>query len=169
MKCLVNLFSDAQLNFQEWHHAKNYSCSVAEVAKLWRTKKLGFHVEILNPKSFSCPYHKHQEEEELFIILKGEGTVRQDDEFYTVKEGDLVLFKTGVAHQFYNHTDSPMLFFALSNQSHNEICTYPDSNKSLKKEEENRVITQNGIEIDDYWRDEEDPSVKWPKQIFQDE
>ena len=48
MKCLVNLFSDAQLNFQEWHHARKYSCSVAGVAKLWKTKKLGFHVEILN-------------------------------------------------------------------------------------------------------------------------
>ncbi|MBA2651287.1 MAG: hypothetical protein H0U73_03320 [Tatlockia sp.] len=51
MKCLVHLFSDAQLNFEEWHHAKDYSCSVAEVAKLWQTKKLGFHVEILNQKS----------------------------------------------------------------------------------------------------------------------
>lgn len=167
MKCLINLFSDASLNFEEWHHAKAYSGSVAEIAKLWHTKKLEFHVEILNPKSFSCPYHKHQEEEELFIILKGEGTVRQDDEFYTIKEGDLVLFKTGVTHQFYNHTDSPMLFFALSNKSHHEICTYPDSNKMLKKDGENSVLTQNGLEIDNYWKDEEDPAVKWPKHILQ--
>ena len=56
MKCLVNLFYGAQFNFKEWHHAKNYSCSVAEIAKLWQTEKLGFHIEILNPKSFSCPY-----------------------------------------------------------------------------------------------------------------
>lgn len=62
-----------------------------------------------------------------------------------------------------------MLFFALSNQSHNEICTYPDSNKLLKKEGENRVITQNGIEIHDYWRDEENPALKWLKHILQDE
>lgn len=55
MKCLVNLFSDAQLNLKEWHHAKNYSGSMAEISKLWQTKKLGFHIEILNPKSFSCP------------------------------------------------------------------------------------------------------------------
>jgi uncharacterized cupin superfamily protein len=169
MKCLVNLFSDVQFNFKDWHHANSYSCSVAEIAKLWETKKLGFHIEILNPKSFSCPYHKHQEEEELFIILKGAGTVRQDDEFYKVKEGDLVLFKTGVAHQFYNHTDSPMLFFALSNQSNNEVCIYPDSNKILKKNGENRVITINGIEIDDYWQGEENPATKWPKHILQDE
>lgn len=170
MKCLVNLLSpDAQLNFKEWHHAKNYSTSVAEIANLWQTKKLGFHIEILNPKSFSCPYHKHHEEEELFIILKGSGTVRQDDEFYRVKEGDLVFFKTGVAHQFYNHTDSPMLFFALSNQSNKEICTYPDSSKMLKKDGKNRVITQNDLEIDDYWRDEEDPATKWPKHILQNE
>lgn len=170
MKCLVNLLSpDAQLNFKEWHHAKNYSTSVAEIANLWQTEKLGFHIEILNPKSFSCPYHKHYEEEELFIILKGSGTVRQDDEFYTIKEGDLVFFKTGVAHQFYNHTDSPMLFFALSNQSNKETCTYPDSNKMLKKDGKNRVITQNDLEIDDYWRDEEDPATKWPKHILQNE
>lgn len=58
MKCLINLFFDAQLNFEEWNHAKDYSCSVAEIAKLWQTKKFGFHVEILNPKSFSCPAAK---------------------------------------------------------------------------------------------------------------
>ncbi|MDP3560212.1 MAG: cupin domain-containing protein [Legionellaceae bacterium] len=169
MKCLINLFSDAQLNFNEWQHGKNYLASVAEIAKLWQTKKLGFHVEILNPKSFSCPYHQHQEEEELFIILKGSGTVRQDNEFYKVKEGDLVFFKTGVAHQFYNHTDSPMLFFALSNQSNKEVCIYPDSNKILEKDGNKRVITKNGIKIDDYWRDEEDPTTKWPSHILQDE
>ena len=47
--------------------------------------------------------------------------VRQDDEFYEIKEGDLVWFKTGSAHQFYNHTDSTFLFFALSNNLGSQV------------------------------------------------
>lgn len=62
-----------------------------------------------------------------------------------------------------------MLFFALSNQSNKEVCIYLDSNKMLKREGTSRVITKNGIGIDDYWRDEEDPATKWPNHLLQDE
>ncbi|MGZ3802403.1 MAG: cupin domain-containing protein, partial [Bdellovibrio sp.] len=128
MKCVINLLNDANLNFKDETCGK-YASSSAPIASLWETSKLGFHVEVLAPGAFSCPYHFHDQEEELFIVLKGSAMVRQHEEFYEVNEGDLVIFKTGVAHQFYNHTEKPFRFFALSNKCPEEVCEYPDSNK----------------------------------------
>ncbi|MCK6598988.1 MAG: cupin domain-containing protein [Bdellovibrionaceae bacterium] len=158
MKCVVNLHSDSNLNFEIEEHGK-YSSQSAQIAKNWETTKLGFHVEILNPKSFSCPYHFHHQEEELFIVLSGSAMVRQDDQYYEVTDGDLVIFKTGVAHQFYNHTNEPFKFFALSNKDPNEICEYPDSNKKWVRKEQK--LYQNGVKVVDYWKDEENPDQKW--------
>jgi uncharacterized cupin superfamily protein len=163
MKCVVNLRDLNQLNFEKSEEGK-YSCSSAEISNLWKTEKLGFHIEILNPKSFSCPYHFHHHEEELFIALKGSVMVRQDNEFFEIKEGDLIVFKTGIAHQFYNHTESPFLFLALSNKEQNEICEFPDSNKKWYRQQ--KKLFKDGVELENYWKDEESPDKFWPKEIL---
>lgn len=121
-------------------------------------------METIAPKSFSCPYHLHHHEEELFIAFKGSAMVRQDNEFFEMKEGDLIVFKAGVAHQFYNHTDTPFLFLALSNKKPNEICEYPDSNKKWNRQQ--KKLFQNDIPVEDYWKDEEHPENFWPKNII---
>ncbi len=163
MKYLINIFDKTNLNFIESVH-EQYSCSSAEISSLWKTQKLGFHMQSLSPKSFSCPYHLHHHEEELFLAFKGAATVRQDDQFFEIKEGDLIIFKTGVAHQFYNHTELPFLFLALSNKESDEICEFPDSNKRWSRQQ--KKLFQNGIELQDYWKDEENPEKFWPKDIF---
>ena len=162
MKCVINLLNDTQLIFEKNSYGK-YKSQSAPIAKLWGTVQLGFHVEILEPKSFSCPYHFHHHEEELFIILSGSAMVSEDNEFYEVKQGDLVIFKTGVAHQFYNHTNEPFKFFAISNKSEDETCEFPDSNK--KWDRKSKQLTQNGVAVQDYWKDEENPENFWPKEI----
>ncbi len=100
------------------------------------------------------------------MILEGSASVRQDAEFFEAHKGDLIFFKTGVTHQFYNSTDKPMVFFALSNTSHNEVCDFPDSQKRTVREGSVRRIFQSGTEIADYWKDEENPSVHWPREFF---
>jgi uncharacterized cupin superfamily protein len=127
--------------------------------------KLGFHAEILPPKCFSCPYHFHHSEEELFLVLEGEATLRQADRFRKVAKGDLIFFPNNPegAHQFYNHTDRPFKFFALSTMDKFEVCEYPDSKKTyiarIKK------LFQLGQEVD-YWQGEEDPKRFWPKEYL---
>lgn len=162
MKCVVNLFDENKLKFEKFEHSK-YSSLSAEISSLWQTQKLGFHMEILPPKSYSCPYHFHHLEEELFLVIKGAATVRQENEFFEIKEGDLIVFKAGVSHQFYNHTDSSFMFLALSNKEANEICEYPDSKKRWERQQ--KKLFQEGIEIQDYWKDEENPERFWPKDI----
>lgn len=163
MKCVINLFDQSNLNFEKLEQGK-YSCSSAEISTLWKTQKLGFHMETLTPGTFSCPYHLHHHEEELFFVFKGSAMVRQDNEFFEIKEGDLIVFKAGVAHQFYNHTKAPFLFLALSNKEPNEICEYPDSSKRWDRQQ--KKLFQNGIEVENYWKDEESPEKFWPKEII---
>lgn len=163
MKCVVNLLDQTKLNFEKYEQGK-YSSSSAEISNLWKTQKLGFHMEVLDPGTFSCPYHLHHLEEELFIVFKGSAMVRQDDDFFEIKEGDLIVFKAGIAHQFYNHTKLPFLFLALSNKEPNEICEYPDSHKKWDRQQ--KKLFQNDVELENYWKDEENPDQFWPKEII---
>lgn len=80
MKCVVNLKNDPMLVFEKEVHGK-YASQSAAVSKIWATSKLGFHVEVLEPKSYSCPFHFHHHEEELFIVLSGSAMVCQEKEF----------------------------------------------------------------------------------------
>ncbi len=80
----------------------NYKGGLLELADVFGAKNLGFHVETLDPKNFSCPYHYHEKEEELFLVLEGEAIIR---------------------------TDKTFKILCISNNSDTDVCHYPDSKK----------------------------------------
>jgi uncharacterized cupin superfamily protein len=129
-------------------------------------KKLGFNIRSLPPGQYSCPYHFHHEEEELFFILQGRATLRLADQFREVEEGDLIFIPTGPSgvHQFFNHTKENCKMLAISSRDSREVVEYPDSNKvyvsQLKK------LFQAGSAVD-YWKDELNPDKAWPPLIRQ--
>lgn len=161
-KNIINLNS---LEYKAEQRDENYKYESAPLAKEMGAEKLGFHAEILAPKSFSCPYHFHHSEEELFLVLEGEATLRQADQFRKVTKGDLIFFANGPegVHQFYNHTDKPFKFFALSTMDDFEVCEYPDSKKVLLNK--TKKLFQLGQAVD-YWKGEEDPKRFWPKEYL---
>jgi uncharacterized cupin superfamily protein len=144
----------------------NYRGAVMDLSEVFEAKKLGFHLEIIDPKNFSCPYHWHEGEEELIYVLEGEAIVRRNNEFRKVGPGDLIFYETGAqsAHNMYNHTDKPFKFLALSNAGIPDKCFYPDS----KKESGEKGFTQNG-EVVNYFKDEEDPAKYWPRSALNGE
>lgn len=142
---------------------KNYTGAVLELAEKFGAKKLGFHLEVIDPKNFSCPYHWHSDEEELFLVLEGEAIVRCNNEFRKVSPGDVIFYRTGpeTAHNMYNHTDKPFKFLAIANVSDNDACQYPDS----KKISSPNGFMQNG-QVVNYFKDEEDPAKYWPEHAL---
>jgi uncharacterized cupin superfamily protein len=156
---ILNIFDKIGYEFAE--HGEQYRFSNKEVSKLFNTKNLGFHLEILHPQTFSCPYHYHEKEEELAIVIEGEAILRANGNFLKIVPGDLIYFSTGPesVHQIYNHTSKDFKFFALSTKIPDESCYYPDSNKILNRKD--RILSQNGVRVD-YWKDEEDPRQYWP-------
>jgi uncharacterized cupin superfamily protein len=80
-----------------------------------------------------CPYHFHRAQEELFIVLEGEGTLRVAGQMLPVRAGDVVFIPPGAdyPHQFINTSPAPMRYISISTQERPEICEYPDSGKYL--------------------------------------
>ncbi len=95
------------------------------------SKKLFFDVKELLPGQLSYPYHYHSDNEEVFIIIEGEATLRQNNKKRIVKKGDLIFFPNTAdgAHQLFNHSVQPVKYLDLSTNSGTDICRYPDSGK----------------------------------------
>lgn len=94
-------------------------------------KNLGASVDIVPPGKLTCPYHFHYAEEEMFVILEGEGTLRVAGEMIPVRTGDVIDIPPGpeYPHQLINTSNAPMKYLSISTQAEIEICEYPDSGK----------------------------------------
>jgi uncharacterized cupin superfamily protein len=95
-------------------------------------RKLGYNLTELPPGKAQCPFHSHREEEEMFLILDGEGELRFGQQRFKLRRHDVIACPTGgpeVAHQIINTGSVPLRYLSLSNISSTEVCDYPDSNK----------------------------------------
>ena len=104
-----------------------------------------------------CPYHLHHAQEEMFVILEGNGTLRVAGEMLPVKKGDVIFTPAGpdYPHQLINASDQPLKYLALSTNETPEIYEYPDSGKFLAEASLDHVtpfevIDRKG-ESRDYW------------------
>jgi uncharacterized cupin superfamily protein len=97
--------------------------------------KLGASFDILEPGKVCCPYHLHHAQEEMFIILEGQGTLRVAEERLPLKAGDVVFIPPGpdYPHQIINTSQAPLKYLSISTMDWPEICEYPDSDKYLAK------------------------------------
>lgn len=95
-------------------------------------RKLGYNLTELPPGKAQCPFHCHRAEEEMFLILDGEGELRYGNERYRIRKHDVIACPTGdagTAHQIINTGSTTLRYLALSNIAEMDICEYPDSNK----------------------------------------
>jgi uncharacterized cupin superfamily protein len=95
--------------------------------------KLGAGVDIVPPGKRSCPYHFHYAQEEMFVILEGEGTLRVAGEMIPIRTGDVIGIPAGpeYPHQIINTSNAPLKYLSVSTQEVPEVCEYPDSGKYL--------------------------------------
>ncbi len=95
-------------------------------------RKLGYNLTELPPGKAQCPFHSHREEEEMFLILEGEGELRFGEQRFKLRRHDVIACPTGgaeVAHQIINTGKTPLRYLSLSSISTTEVCEYPDSQK----------------------------------------
>jgi uncharacterized cupin superfamily protein len=87
------------------------------------------HVEVF-PGKYSAPAHCHSLEEEIFVILGGEGVVILGEEETTVRAGHVISRPagTGVAHVF-RAGDAGLVYLAYGMRRPADVCYYPRSNK----------------------------------------
>ena len=97
-------------------------------------RQLGYNLTELPPGKASCPFHSHHGEEEMFLILEGEGELRFGEERYPIRPHDVIACPPGgpeVAHQIINTGTTTMRYLSLSTLVEVEACEYPDSGKVL--------------------------------------
>jgi len=128
-KPFVNLddveFTDIEANGYYTSRRAQFSTGIG-------ARKLGYNLTELPPGKAQCPFHSHRAEEEMFLILEGEGELRFGDQRYPIRRNDVIACPTGgpeMAHQIINTGNTTMRYLALSNLAGMEICEYPDSDK----------------------------------------
>jgi uncharacterized cupin superfamily protein len=131
MKPLMNL---DQVEFDDVEENGIYTSSRGKISDHIGARNLGYNLTVLPPGKAQCPFHCHHGEEEMFLILEGEGELRFGDQRYPIRKHDVIACPTGgaeVAHQIINTGKVVMRYLALSTLVELESCEYPDSQKIL--------------------------------------
>ena len=123
-----------QVAFDDVEENGLYTSSRGSIGRHIGAEKLGYNLTLLPPGKAQCPFHSHRGEEEMFLILEGEGELRFGDQRYPLRPHDVIACPTGgaeVAHQIINTGTTTMRYLSLSTMADMEACEYPDSNKVL--------------------------------------
>ncbi len=126
--------------------------------------KIGAVYSEVPPGKSGCPFHVHHVQDEMFVVLEGEGEYRFGDKTYKVGKGDVLGAPCGgpeYAHKLTNTGKETLKYLSISNKSDMEVCEYPDSGKFLvysrQSDEENSGFRYIGREENgsDYWDGED--------------
>ena len=152
---IVNL---ADLPLEANGKGENFSAMLGRVGATLGTRQIGCTLVVLEPGKRAWPYHLHHGEEEVFVVLAGEGTLRFDDNEFPVRAGDVILTPPGpgTAHQIVNTSGSELRYLALSGKRSPEVCYYPDSGKfgAYFGERRDGAFIAKHTSAVDYWDDE---------------
>ena len=130
-KPLLNL-DDPDLDFDDVERNGFYTSKRATVGRRIGARALGYNLSVLPPGKAQCPFHSHRAEEEMFLVLDGEGELRFGAERHPIRRHDVIACPTGgpeVAHQIVNTGTTDLRYLAVSTVADVEICEYPDSGK----------------------------------------
>jgi uncharacterized cupin superfamily protein len=155
---LIRNFNDAPT--EHLVREPHYDSSGARLARGTAARKLGASIDTLAPGKRGCPYHLHHSQEEMFVVLEGEGTLRVAGEMLPLRTGDVIFIPAGAEypHQIINTSHAPLKYLSVSTQESPEICEYPDSGKFLAEAVNGGkasfdVIHAKGQSLD-YWQGE---------------
>ena len=152
---LIRNFNEAPV--ERFVREPRYDSTGARLARGTAARKLGASIDTLAPGKVGCPYHLHHAQEEMFVVLEGEGTLRVAGELLPLRAGDVVFIPAGpeYPHQLINTSSAPLKYLSISTQETPEICEYPDSGKFLAEAKHGTTSAFDVIhaksESVDYW------------------
>jgi len=131
VKPVINL---DEVAFDDIEENGLYTSRRASISDHIGARNLGYNLTVLPPGKVQCPFHCHYGEEEMFLILEGEGELRFGEERYAIRRHDVIACPPGgadVAHQIINTGTTTMRYLALSTLVEVDASEYPDSQKIL--------------------------------------
>ena len=159
---IVNL---GDLPLEDHGNGMRFAAMLGRVGSVLGARQIGCTLVVLEPGKRAWPYHLHYAQEELFVVLDGEGTLRYDAEEHPIRAGDAILAPPGpnTAHQIVNTSDRELRYLALSGMQRPEVCFYPDSGKYgayFGDDDKHAFIAREESAVN-YWLDE-DPDARAP-------
>ncbi len=119
---------------------QRFGSGAAEYARLLGLTTIDFELTELPPGRQTFPLHRHDGEEELFIVVEGRGEVHTERDGTThraaVAAGDVLAFppRFQIAHAIVNTGDAPLRYFAFGAPAEAvEMADYPTSGKRLER------------------------------------
>jgi len=83
-----------------------------EIQKVFRREDLkgvwDFALRVIMPPNSSMGLHRHTDEEEMYIMLKGQGIMTIDGKKQPVVEGDMILNRPFGEHGLLNNSDKEL-------------------------------------------------------------
>lgn len=162
---IINIY-DHSLEFTETSYNDKFKSKSVSLSALVDAQKLGYRLVKVEPGYCAWPFHNHRVNEEIFLILDGQGVVRVGKETFPVKSGDIISAIPGgaeFAHQIINNSDNMLTYLCMSTMIEPDVIEYPDSGKfgvfvgaAPGGSKEDRTFTFFGRESNavDYWEDE---------------
>ena len=123
-----------EVEFDDIEANGRFTSSRGPIGSRIGARQLGYNLTVLPPGKVQCPFHSHHAEEEMFLILDGEGELRFGAERYPLRRHDVIACPPGgseVAHQIINTGTATMRYLSLSMRVEMDACEYPDSQKVL--------------------------------------
>jgi uncharacterized cupin superfamily protein len=89
---------------------------------------IGLRIQRVPPGKRSSLKHRHLFQEEIILVLAGEGTLLHGDRRFAVRAMDCVLYlpTDDAAHTFENTGQSDLVIAAYGDRLAHEICLYPE-------------------------------------------
>ncbi|TFF17777.1 cupin domain-containing protein [Jiella endophytica] len=142
MNAIKAVVDPTTLELDEWQKGSLYGGRDASFGELLGLADLGIRYCEVPPGKSACPFHNHHVEDELYVLLEGEGEYRFGTTRQGAKAGDVLAAPAGgpeTAHQLINTGAGPLRYLVVSSMANTEICEYPDSGKFLVETKRHRT------------------------------
>ena len=123
---------DARSFSNQPEDSDRFGAKIAPLSEALGMSGLGAMFVTVEPGKRAFPFHNHLGNDEMFVILEGEGTYRFGPESFPVKAGDVCAAPRGgpdTAHQLINSGSGPLRYLGISTMNDPDIAEYPDSGK----------------------------------------
>jgi uncharacterized cupin superfamily protein len=126
-----------------WRPSNQMGIENTDLGGQLEARQLGARLWRLKPGQASTR-HRHFDQEELYLLLEGQGRIRIDDDLLTLDRLDALLVEPASTRQIFNDTDSDQLWFVAGapREAANTLemtpgqlaALYPDGPKALPPE-----------------------------------
>ncbi len=128
---VVNVYK-AQAFSNQPEGSGRFGADIAPLSESLGMSGLGAMFVTVQPGRRAFPFHNHLGNDEMFVILEGEGSYRFGSDEFPVRKGDVCAAPKGgpdTAHQLINTGTGPLRYLGISTLNDPDIAEYPDSGK----------------------------------------